>query len=137
MPDRPRSRDPLALPSTAATVLLVDREALYRWFVAESLRGCAVAVVPCGSLAEAADALRGATAPALLLVDGELVDERNAAALRDLRDRAAGVPCLVLDPDGDLPVSRLDGVTVVAKPVDPAAVIALVAGGLHRDLPAA
>ncbi len=137
VPDHPRSRDPPAVPSAAATVLLVDREALYRWFVAESLRGCAVDVVPCGSLAEASTALRGAVAPDLVMVDGEMLEGRDAASLRDLRAQTGVAPCLVLDSGGDVSASRLEGVTVVAKPVDSAAVVALVTGQLHRDTPAA
>jgi DNA-binding response OmpR family regulator len=120
-----------------ATVLLVDREALYRWFVAESLRGCGVDVVACQSLDEAASLLRGAPAPDLLIVDGDMLDGRAAGTLGGVRAHARAMPCLVLDSGGDLSAGGLGVVTVAAKPVDTAAVIALVTAQLRRNIPAA
>jgi DNA-binding NtrC family response regulator len=118
-------------------VLLVDREALYRWFVAESLRGCGIDVVPCGSLDEAASLLGGRAAPDLLIVDGELLEGRDSGTLGAMRANAGTVPCLVLDSGGSLSASRLGAVTVADKPVDTAAVIALVTRQLRRDVAAA
>lgn len=116
--------------------MLVDREALYRWFVAESLRGSGVDVVACQSLAEAARLLAGAIAPDLLIVDGDMLEEGGGETLGGVRAHSAATPCLVLDSGGDLLGSRLDAVTVAAKPVDTAAVISLVTSQLHRDTPA-
>jgi DNA-binding NtrC family response regulator len=137
VPNPPRPLHDAATPPAHATVVLVDREALYRWFVAESLRGSGVEVVPCQSLDEAARALDVAIAPDLLIVDGDMLDGRGGETLGGVRAHSATTPCLVLDSGGDLLGGRLDTVTVAAKPVDTAAVITLVTGQLHRDVPAA
>jgi CheY-like chemotaxis protein len=131
----PRSRDDDAVAPAAVTVLLVDREALYRWFVAESLRACGIDVVSCGSPAEALALLRRQAAPDLLIVDGEMLGG-DAGTLAAMRAGAGAAPCLVLD-SGDLAASGLDAVTVAVKPVDTTAVVALVTRELHRDVPAA
>lgn len=120
-----------------ATVLLVDREALYRWFVAESLREHGVDVVPCASLDEVSDARRGSAAPDLVIVDAELLDRRDPDALRIVRRLAGDAPCLVLDSGRTPTPSRFGWVTVAVKPVDTAAVVALVTSQLRRDAPAA
>jgi DNA-binding NtrC family response regulator len=137
VPKHPQPRHPPTAPPAHATVVLVDREALYRWFVAESLRGSGVDVVPCQSLDEAASALREAIAPDLLIVDSDMLEGRAVETLRGVRAEAAATPCLILDSGGDVSLSRLGAVTVAAKPVDTAAVITLVTSQLHRDLPAA
>lgn len=135
MPNHPQSRHPPNAPPAHATVVLVDREALYRWFVAESLRGCGVDVVACQSLDEAARVLRGTVAPDLLIVDGDMLEGRAGETLRGVRAAAAATPCLVLDSGGDVSASRLGAVTIAAKPVDTAAVISLVSSQLGRDIP--
>lgn len=121
-----------------ATVLLVDPEALYRWFVAESLYGCGcgVEVVPCASLAEAAHVLPVIAAPDLLMIDGELLEGRGAPALHAIRALAGAAPCVVLDSGGDLGTVRRAPVTIAAKPVDIAAVVGLVTSQLVQDVPA-
>jgi hypothetical protein len=128
-PDYARDGD-VAAPA-AATVLLVDREALYRWFVAESLRGCGIDVVPCGSLDEATRLLPGLAPPDLLIVDGEML-EGNAGTLGAVRAGLGAAPCLVLDSGADLSTSGLDSMTIAVKPVDTAAVVSLVTRQLHR-----
>jgi DNA-binding NtrC family response regulator len=137
VPTSPRPPHDAAAPPAHATVVLVDREALYRWFVAESLRGSGVDVVACQSLDEAARALDVTVAPDLLIVDGDMLEDRAAETLGGVRAHAAATPCLVLDSGGDLLGSRLDAVTVAAKPVDTAAVITLVTSQLHRGIPTA
>lgn len=137
MPNHPQSRQPPSVPPAHATVLLVDPEALYCWFVAESLRGCGVDVMTCQSLEEAASLLSGTLAPDLMIIDGEMLEGPAGELLRSVRAQAGATPCLVLDSGGDLSPGRLGAVTVAAKPVDTAAVIALVTGQLHRDIPAA
>lgn len=135
MSNHPRSPKDVAVPLFHATVLLVDHEPLYRWFVAESLRGCGVAVVSCGSMEEAEKALRGAAAPDLLIVDGEALEGQDADALRVMRAYAGVVPCLVLDSGWDVRRPRLGPVPVADKPVDSDALVALVSSQLRRDVP--
>lgn len=137
MPNHLRPGDTPTVPPARATVLLVDREALYRWFVAESLRGSGVDVVSCGSLDEAATVLSGTAVPDLLIVDGAILEGRDAETLAAVRAHAVAAPCLVLDSGGELSTSRLGAVTVAAKPVDTATVITLVTGQLHGNTPAA
>ena len=137
MPNTPRPLPGVTAAPAHATVVLVDREALYRWFVAESLRGSGVDVVPCQSLDEAARVLDGTVEPDLLIVDGDLLEERGRETLGGVRAHSAATPCLVLDSGGDLLGNRFDAVTIAAKPVDTAAVITLVTSQLHRGIPAA
>lgn len=113
------------------TVVLIDREPLYRWFVTESLGGLGIRVLACGSMDEAALVLRQPRPIDLLMVDGALLDGQEGAGLRAVRDRARSTPCVVLDADGAPWVLRLDDVVIAAKPVDPEAVAALVATHLR------
>ena len=137
MPNHPHSPRPPGRASPRPTVLLVDREALYRWFVAESLRESGVDVVSCDSLGEAADVICRRAAPDLLIVDGDMLEGRDGEVFRAIRHYTGAAPCLVLDSGGGLSPNRLGAVTVAVKPVDTDAVIALVASQLHRDAPAA
>ena len=137
MSNHPRQQDPPVAPPVSATVLLVDREALYRWFVAESLRGCGIEVVPCGSMEEATNILCDRSAPDLLVVDGEMLEKPDPAALSEMHAWAGAAPWLVLDSSGELPPGQLGPVTVADKPVDAAAVVTLVTSQLRRDMPAA
>ena len=67
MPNLSPSRNDRLASSSHATVLIVDRETLYRWFVAESLHGFGIDVVPCQSLDEATAAVRSLGVADLLL----------------------------------------------------------------------
>jgi CheY-like chemotaxis protein len=118
-----------------ATVFLVDPEPLYRWFATESLSGCQVNLLASASLEDAVGYLRGSGHVDLLIVDGELLDGHGQAQ-RLLADHP-GVSLLVLDSAGDLSPHGLRDATVVAKPVDSAALIALVSRQLRRDVSAA
>jgi DNA-binding response OmpR family regulator len=133
----PPSRSIPTHPFIHATVLLVDPEALYRWFVAESLRESGVDVVVCGSLGEAASVLRDSVAPDLLIVDGEMLEGQDGESLRAMREHAGAARCLVLESGGDLCPDRLGRAIVVAKPVDISSVIALVTSQLHQVAPTA
>jgi DNA-binding NarL/FixJ family response regulator len=119
------------------TVVLIDREPLYRWFVTESLNDLGIRVVGCGSMEEAALVLRQPRPLDLLMVDGSLIDGRECAGLRALRDRARSTPCVVLDADGAPWTLRLDPSVTAPKPVDSEAVAALVATHLQTRTPAA
>ena len=129
MPNLSPSRPDRLAPPHHATVLIVDREALYRWFVTESLRGCGIDVVPCRSLAEAADALHDLRVADLLLVDSDLVLDRDGGQLRALAQEAS-VRCVVLDADGDRRSAAGSALTFTDKPVDADAVVRLVTGNL-------
>ena len=129
MPNLSPSRNDRLAPPHHATVLIVDREALYRWFVTESLRACGIDVVPCRSLAEAADVLHDLGAADLLLVDSDLVLDRDGGQLRTL-SQGASVRCVVLDADGDRRNAAGSALTFTDKPVDADAVVRLVTGNL-------
>jgi DNA-binding response OmpR family regulator len=116
-------------------VLLVDREGLYRWFVAESLRECNVEVVACGSMEGAAIALRGPLVPDLVIVDSGMLEGRGADTLSAMRADEDVPPCVVLDSHGEMSRSLLGLVTVATKPVDAAAVVTLVTSHLRRNAP--
>jgi DNA-binding NtrC family response regulator len=120
-----------------ATVLIVDREALYRWFVAESLHGRGIDVVPCRSLDEATDVLHSlGVAADLLLVDGDLMRGRGGDTFHALSQRAA-MRCVVLDDGGDRRRAGASAMTFADKPVDADAVVRLVTGTLaDHTLPA-
>ncbi len=120
-----------------ATVVLIDREPLYRWFVTEALGGLGISVVPCASIDEAVQVLRLPLHVDLLLIDGALLDGRNHGGLGAVRDRACSTPCIVLDADHDAGPIRADAFAVAAKPADTDAVVSLVASYLHPRTPAA
>jgi DNA-binding NtrC family response regulator len=131
----PSPTDRLAAPDRA-TVVLVDREVLYRWFVTESLQGRDIDVVPCRSLDEATAVLKGQGAADLLLVDSDLVLGHGSDTLHAL-SQGGSMRCLVLDSDGDRRRPRGGTVTFVDKPVDADAVVRLVTGHLRGHRPAA
>ena len=136
MPNLSPSRNDHLAPPNHATVLIVDREALYRWFVTESLHGRDIDVVPCRSLDEAADVIHDLGAADLLLVDGDLLTGRDGNLLRALTEGAlAG--CVVLDSDGDRHRPAAGAVTFADKPVDADAVVRLVSRHLRNRRPAA
>ena len=116
-----------------ATILVVDPEPLYRWFVAESLGACEMAVMSAASIEDAAAYLRDSGDVDLLIVDGDLFLASGQARCM-LRERAGTIPFLVLDSDGDLTRQGFGNVTVAAKPIDSAALDRLVSSQLGRDV---
>jgi DNA-binding NtrC family response regulator len=129
VPNLSTTRNERPVPPRHATVLIVDREALYRWFVTESLQGWDIDVVPCRSLDDAADVLHDLGAADLLLVDSDLIAGREGDRLRAL-SRGASTPCVVLDSDGDRRRAGACAMTFADKPVDADAVVRLVMGHL-------
>jgi CheY-like chemotaxis protein len=115
-----------------ATVLVIDPEPLYRWFVTESLAGCAVDVWTSASIEDAVPYLRGSGSVDLLIIDGDLF-LGSSQSRRMLREHAGAIPFLVFDSDGELTQPRFDNVTVAAKPIDSAAVVSLVTSQLGWD----
>lgn len=120
-----------------ATVVLIDREPLYRWFVTEALGGLGISVVACASLDEAAQALQRPLPVDLVMIDGALLDGRNGGGLGAVRDRARSTPCVVLDADHDGWAPRADAFAVAAKPDDTDGIARLVAFYLQPRTPAA
>jgi DNA-binding NtrC family response regulator len=115
------------------TILVVDPEPLYRWFVAESLGACEMAVMSAASIEDAAAYLRDSGDVDLLIVDGDLF-LASGQSRSMLRERAGAIPFLVLDSDGDLTQQGFGNVTVAAKPIDSAALDRLVSSQLGRDV---
>ena len=131
----PSRNDRLGAPNHA-TVLIVDRETLYRWFVSESLHGFDIDVVPCRSLDEATAVIRRLGAADLLLVDSDLVGGGDYERLHALAQHAS-MRCVVLDADGDRRRAAGCALTFADKPVDADAVVRLVVGTLaDQTLPA-
>jgi len=115
-----------------ATVLVIDPESLYRWFVTESLGGCELDVTAFPSIEDAEAYLRDCGTVDLVIADGELL-LGSGKSLRQLRERAGATPLLVLDTDGDLSRQGLGDATVVAKPVDSTVLVSLVTRALRLD----
>ena len=116
-----------------ATILVIDPEPLYRWFVTESLGACEMAVIAAASIADAAACLRDSADVDLLIVDGDLFLASGQLRCM-LRERAGAIPFLVLDSDGDPTRQGFGNVTVAAKPIDSAALARLVSSQLGRDV---
>ena len=115
------------------TVIIVDREPLYRWFVSQSLDACGMHVIQCQTLREAAACLQRQLAADLLLIDGQTVQDDGVEAMGLLRLLARSTPCLVLDSTS--PSYSNDDVgdaALVDKPVDSTAVVELMDRHLHR-----
>jgi ActR/RegA family two-component response regulator len=119
------------------TVIIVDREPLYRWFVSQSLDERGLHVVQCRTLGEAAACLRRMAAD-LLLIDGQTIQDEGVDAMELLQRVARSVRCVVLDSTS--PGYTNDDVgdaALVDKPVDPTAIVELLDRQLHRPaLPA-
>jgi DNA-binding NtrC family response regulator len=121
-------------PRPATTVLLVDSDPLYCWFVREALSGTGVQVVTFPRMTDAAAYLGGHCPAALLLVDCQTLIDQGVSGLAALGRGAALAPCVLLsaaEPAGadvDAP-----GTTAVEKPVDLDTLVALVESRLERE----
>lgn len=121
-------------PDRSPTVLLVDGDALYRWFVTEALSASGTHVESFTSMADAAACLVAGPGADLVLVDCQTLIDEGAAGRAALARSAAVAPCLLLasaDPAG----SGVDapGTTMVQKPVDLGLLVAVVAGRLGPE----
>jgi len=120
-------------PAKLATILVIDPEPLYRWFVTESLGACGMVVMAAASIEGGVAYLGDSGSVDLLIVDGDLF--LGSGQLRCLlRECAGALRCLVLDSDGDLTRQEFGNVTVAAKPVDSAALARLVTNQLGRGI---
>jgi DNA-binding NtrC family response regulator len=116
------------------TVLIVDREALYRWFVSESLSPQGVHVVQCRTLAEAATYMSRHPGADLLIADAQTVADEGVDAMATLSAMERSTPCLVLDSSADDTLRvRIGSATIVEKPVDSSAIARLVDDEIHSD----
>jgi response regulator RpfG family c-di-GMP phosphodiesterase len=115
------------------TVIIVDGEALYRWFVSESLATRGVHVVQCRTVAEAAHYLDRRLVADLLIVDAQTAEDEGDATRGTLRRLTASVPSLVLDSSRDTPDGYGEDAVIVDKPVDSGRLAELVEGRLHPD----
>jgi DNA-binding NtrC family response regulator len=120
------------------TVIIVDHEPLYRWFVSQSLDARGMHVVQCRTLREATTCLQRLMTADLLLIDGQTVQDEGVEAVELLQRVARSTPCLVLDSTS--PSYTNDDVgdaALVEKPVDSTAIVDLLDRYLHRPaLPA-
>ncbi|MEO5819190.1 MAG: hypothetical protein ABIT71_01680 [Vicinamibacteraceae bacterium] len=108
----------------SSTVLIVDREPLYRWFVAESLDTDGIQVVEFSRLAEAAGCPALEDHRALLLIDGQTLRDEGPEPLAALRRRLPDLHYLVLEPAGPGPAGT--ALPEAVKPVDSQTMRALV-----------
>jgi DNA-binding response OmpR family regulator len=116
------------------TVIIVDREPLYRWFVSESLDAHGLHAIQCRTVGEAVAFARRRLPIDLILVDEHTMQEEGAMALDLLRDLARSITCLVLDSAGpDSPMLDIGEAALVEKPVDSEGVVALVNRNLDRS----
>jgi DNA-binding response OmpR family regulator len=116
------------------TVLIVDREALYRWFVSESLNPQGVHAVQCRTLAEAAAYISRHRGIDLVIADAQTVTDEGDDAMAMLSVMARSTPFLLLDSSADDTLGvRVGSATIVEKPVDSSVVARLVDDEIHRD----
>jgi DNA-binding NtrC family response regulator len=101
------------------TVIIVDREPLYRWFIAESLDLDGTPVIEFGRVADAAQCPALSNRKTVLLIDGQTLRDEGPAPLAALCRQRPDLHYLVLDPAGPGP-TRAAAPTLrsVAKPVD-------------------
>jgi DNA-binding NtrC family response regulator len=120
------------------TVIIVDREPLYRWFVSQALDARGMHVVECRTLREAAACLQRLMVADLLLIDGQTVQDEGVEAIELVQRIARSTPCLVLDSTSpSFTNADVGDVALVEKPVDSTAIVELLARHLHRPaLPA-
>lgn len=85
----------------AAAVLIVDDEALIRWFVAEGLEGAGFRVFEAGNAAEALSYFEeGRERPAVVLLDLKLPDSHDLGLLRRIRERCPSSRIILMTAHG-------------------------------------
>jgi response regulator RpfG family c-di-GMP phosphodiesterase len=114
------------------TVLVVDGEALYRWFVRESLAPRGVCVVQCRTVAEAFSYLDRRGCADLLIVDAQTAADEGDGVMESLRQVSAAIPSLLFDSCAHGPHEQHVGnALVVDKPADSDVLFEMVDGQLH------
>jgi DNA-binding NtrC family response regulator len=113
-------------------VAIVDREVLYRWFVAESLNPFGFRVVQFGTAGDAARCLDAKQALALMLVDAQTLADEGPAGIARLHARFPLVPCVVLELAGPVAAAVAQGSATAPKPIDSNALVSLVDAHVHH-----
>jgi DNA-binding NtrC family response regulator len=114
------------------TVLIVDGEMLYRWFIRESLAPRGVRVVQCRTVAEAFSYLDRRGNADLLIVDAQTAADEGDGAMEMLRQLSATIPSLLLDSFAhSLHAHQAGDALVVEKPADSDVLVKMVDGQLH------
>jgi DNA-binding NtrC family response regulator len=109
------------------TVFIVDREPLYRWFVAESLDRDGILVLEFAHVADAAGCPAVADPRTLLLIDGQTLRDEGSELLAALCRRLPALHYVVLEPAGPGPARGAPSSAPAAiKPVDCDTIRALV-----------
>jgi len=120
----------LAEKSAAASVLVVDDEALIRWSLAETLRESAFEVLEASDGREALDVV-ARRAPDVILLDYRLPDSNDLALLAAIRKAAPQTPVIMMTAFGTPEVVKgalqLGAVSVINKPFEMGEIAALVA----------
>jgi len=127
-----------AEPSRQPTVVIIDREALYRWFVTESLDPVGIRVMPYRTIADAARYVEERPGRTLVLIDAQTLADEGQGGFAQLHARFPSLPCVVLEPESPS-ASLLHEPTAPAptaeKPVDSGALVALVDAHFHHPAP--
>nr|WP_245639165.1 response regulator [Rubellimicrobium mesophilum] len=121
-----------------AMVLLVDDEPLVRLSTAEGLRDLGYEVVEVGTAAEALEALRMGLQPDAAVTDHMMPGMTGAQLAAELRERAPGLPVLMITGYANLPPEQTRGLTVLAKPfrqADLATLLAQLLSGERTVMP--
>jgi DNA-binding NtrC family response regulator len=121
--------------STMAAVLIVDDEALIRWFVAESLETAGHQVLEAGCAREALAHFQGGANPvAVVVLDLKLPDSNDLGLLRRIQQLAPSCRIILMTAHGTPDVLdealRAGAFAVLPKPFDVTKVQGLVADAL-------
>jgi DNA-binding NtrC family response regulator len=118
-----------------AAVLIVDDEALIRWFVAESLEGSGHQILEAGSAREALAYFEAGSAPvAVVVLDLKLPDSSDLGLLRRIQQIAPGCRIILMTAHGTPDILdqalREGAFAVLPKPFEITKVQSLVASAL-------
>ena len=130
-----------APPREGTTVLLVEDEAAVRGVLAAALRDAGLSVVEATGAAEARSLLdRGGGAAAFdaVITDHAMPGTTGTVLAADLVRRGGAPPVLVMTGNAEAPLFAVpEGVAVMRKPLDPAALVAWVADRTGAEGPRA
>ena len=134
-PARPETGATIAAPVRERwRVLLVEDDEAVRTLTCRILEHAGYDVVEAVDGVDALTALAAATPPVDIVVSDLAMPRMNGAALaREIGDRRPGLPVIIVSGFADPRLEReIAGLTLLAKPIEPAALIAAVAEALRR-----